>query len=76
MIAEQLMISEASRRNLVARRLETFDEVHRALIPARSEPDDRLVATVAVDFDIFGFTELYAMAVIEIGHHPPGRLPQ
>src|SRR5215470_15259190 len=56
-VTQQIVISERRRGNLVAWRLELFDQIHRGFIPTGGEPHDVLARAVAVDFRVLVGTE-------------------
>src|SRR6185312_2936290 len=61
-------------RDLVARRRELLDEVHRRLVPTRGEPRQPLLPRVRIDLLVVGARKLHAMPVLEVGHDAPRRL--
>ena len=66
-VAQQMVVGERRRRDLVAGRIELVDEVDRFLVPAGGEPRHLDFAAVAVDQAVLVVTEFQAALEVAIG---------
>lgn len=72
---EQVIIGQRGRGNLVGRHVELLEEVHRLDVPRRGKPVKTALGTAVGNRGIFVAAELDAVAILDIGHPAPRRVP-
>src|SRR5262249_40635729 len=74
-LGEEVEVGHRRRRDLVDRRRERLEEVHRLLVPRRREPQDALLRAVLVDRPVLRPAELAPAAAVLGRPSRPRRAP-